>query len=318
MPSPAIPLHSHLPLPSPSSDKPGLHPRNRHRAGYDFPALTRSCPELAPFVTHNPAGRETIDFADPAAVTQLNRALLRHHYGIAHWEIPTGYLCPPIPGRADYLHHIADLLSGGVATAIPRGPETAVLDLGTGANCIYPLIGVAEYGWRFVGTEIDPAAITSAKKIVAANPLLAGKIDVRRQSTPPHLFRGVVHRGETFSVSICNPPFHASAAEAAAGTRRKLRALGTATPGRSPLNFGGRNHELWCEGGELAFVRRMIAESANLPHACRWFTTLVSKRENLPALERALAAVRPTASRTISLAHGQKQSRILAWTFFPQ
>ena len=81
------------------------------------------------------------------------------------------------------------------------------------------------------------------------------------------------------------------------------------------LNFGGRAGELWCGGGELAFVRRMIAESAGMAHACRWFTTLVSKSAHLPRLQEALRNVNAADVTTIEMVHGQKKSRILAWTF---
>ncbi len=293
----------------------GLHPRNRYRAGYDFPALVRRSPALAGFVRPNPAGAPTIDFSDPAAVMALNRALLRHDYGIGAWDIPRGYLCPPIPGRADYVHHLADLLASG--RAIPRGPDVAVLDIGVGANCVYPIIGVREYGWSFVGTEIDPVALASARAIVAAHPGLAAHVQIRHQPAPAAIFRGVVRPGETFTAAMCNPPFHASAAEAAAGTRRKLRNLRGGRSAAPVLNFGGRSHELWCTGGEVGFVRRMIAESAQRPGLCRWYTTLVSKRESLPAIHRALAAAKAAEVRTIDLAAGQKKTRIVAWRFQP-
>ena len=116
--------------------KSGLHPRNRHRSRYDFPALIASCPALAPFVKPNAWGDVSVDFADPAAVKMLNRALLQHFYGIEHWDIPADYLCPPIPGRADYLHHLADLLATSNGGEIPRGKGVAILDVGVGANCI--------------------------------------------------------------------------------------------------------------------------------------------------------------------------------------
>jgi 23S rRNA (adenine1618-N6)-methyltransferase len=298
---------------NPSRLKSGLHPRNRHRAGYDFPGLVRSSPALGRFVRPSPAGTATIDFADPEAVTALNRALLQHDYDIAQWKIPRGYLCPPIPGRADYVHHLADLLADG--GAIPRGSAITVLDIGVGANCIYPIIGAREYGWRFVGTEIDPIAVASARAIVTANPSLAELVAIRQQPATAAIFEGVVGAGETFAAVMCNPPFHGSAAEAAAGTARKLRNLRGGKVAAPVLNFGGRNHELWCTGGEVAFVRRIIAESAQRPNLCRWFTTLVSKSENLPAVIRALELTRAADVRTIELAQGQKKSRIVAWRF---
>lgn len=291
-----------------------LHPRNVHRAPYDFPRLIAVCPELTPFVQPHPLAGDTIDFADPAAVLTLNRALLKLHYGIAHWTIPAGYLCPPIPSRADYLHTVADLLAG--SGELPRGPAVRVLDIGTGANVVYPLLGVVVYGWSFVGTDVDAAAVAAARANVAANHGLADRIEIRAQRGASAIFAGVVRPGERFALSLCNPPFHPSAEAAAAGTLRKLRNLGGGRKPATPvLNFGGRSHELWCDGGEVAFVRRMIAESAARPALCGWFTTLVSKSGNLPAIERVLAKARPAEVRTLVMFAGQKQSRVLAWRF---
>lgn len=299
--------------------KEGLHPRNRFRDGYDFPTLVAACPELGRVVAVNAHGGTSIDFADPAAVKALNQALLKSAYGLHAWDIPRGSLCPPIPGRSDYLHHLADLLADGDASVIPRGRSVAVLDIGTGANCIYPLIGACEYGWRFVGAEIDPVALRWARKLVDAHPDVAGLIECRIQSSPRECFAGVVKPDERFAASMCNPPFHVTAAEAAEGTRRKvrnLRAAGGAKAATAPvLNFGGTAHELWCPGGELAFVRRMIAQSAAVPQLCRWFTSLVSKSQHLAKLEQALRDVKAAEVRTIDMAQGQKRSRILAWRF---
>jgi 23S rRNA (adenine1618-N6)-methyltransferase len=269
------------------------------------------CPELAGFVRPNAYGELSIDFADPLAVRALNRALLSQDYAIAHWELPPGYLCPPIPGRADYLHHAADLLAAG--GPIPRGAAVRVLDIGVGANCIYPLLGHREYGWQFLGSDIDPAALAAAARIVQANPGLDRAIELRLQPDPGHIFQGLLRDGETFTLSMCNPPFHASAQEARAATRRKLANLGIA--GAPRLNFGGRDAELWCPGGEAAFLARMIAESAQIPLRCRWFSALVARSANLPGLRRALAEAGATTVRTLDMAQGQKQSRILAWTF---
>jgi 23S rRNA (adenine1618-N6)-methyltransferase len=291
-----------------------MHARNRFRDGYDFPRLIASSPALKPFVGENAHGNLSIDFADPDAVMALNQALLKDAYDFI-WSIPRGALCPPIPGRSDYIHHLADLLSGGDEDEIPSGPAVTILDVGAGANCIFPMIGAAEYGWRFVATEIDVAAIRWARQIVRVNTEIAGLIECRLQPSPLACFEGIAQRGEVFAASMCNPPFHASSEEAAAGTLRKQRNLGIARRDRA-LNFGGQAVELWCDGGEVGFIGRMIAESATRPRLCRWFTTLVAKSEHLPTLKRALNDVRATDVRDIAMAHGAKKSRVLAWTFF--
>lgn len=304
-----------------SVTKDGLHPRSRHRGAYDFAALSADSPALARFVITTKYGNQSIDFANPAAVKALNQALLRTHYGISDWDIPVGYLCPPIPGRADYLHHLADLLAEGNDDKIPRGPKISVLDVGVGASAIYPLIGHREYGWHFVGTDCDADALASAQRIIKANQGLGTAITLRRQRSPQTLFAGVVQTDEHFDISVCNPPFHASAAEAAAGSTRKWHHLGkhAAARGGTPvLNFGGKDGELWCEGGEVGFITRMIGESRQTPGLCLWFTSLVSKESSVPMIVRALQAAHVRERRVIDLSHGQKRSRIVAWTFLDE
>jgi 23S rRNA (adenine1618-N6)-methyltransferase len=308
------------PKPRPAGEleaKPGLHPRNPHRSRYDFPRLIQACPDLAPFVAINAYGSASIDFANAQAVRALNRALLLDVYGISGWDIPSQYLCPPIPGRADYLHHAADLLGSCNGGAIPRGASIRVLDIGVGANCIYPLIGQREYGWHFLGSDTDPVALDSARRILAANPGLQDAIQLRRQASPGAIFRGLLGPDEVFELTVCNPPFHASPGEAQEGSRRKWQNLGRGT-GRTQapvLNFGGQGGELWCPGGEAAFVHRMIEESAEFPTRCFWFTTLVAKSSHLPAVYRALRQAGVQETRTLGMAQGQKKSRIVAWTF---
>jgi 23S rRNA (adenine1618-N6)-methyltransferase len=301
--------------------KAGLHPRNRHPGQYDFAALVAASPALGRFVTTNRFGNRSIDFANPAAVKALNQAILLTQYDIRHWEVPPQYLCPPIPGRADYIHHLADLLATANGGTIPRGPMICAFDVGVGASAIYPLIGYREYGWRFVGSESDPAAMTSAQRIVRANPGLDKFITLRRQKVPLQLFAGVVKEDEHFDVAMSNPPFHASAAEAMKGTRRKWHNLGkpeAAGRGAPLLNFGGQESELWCEGGEVGFISRMINESTQVPGLCLWFTSLVSKEASLPLIVRVLQAAHVRERRVIEMTHGQKRTRIIAWTFMDE
>jgi 23S rRNA (adenine1618-N6)-methyltransferase len=298
--------------------KDNLHPRNRFRHGYDFPALASASPALGPFVKTNPHGNLSIDFANPDAVKALNQALLKHAYGLRAWDLPQGSLCPPIPGRSDYLHYLADLVLEGGAESAPRGAAVSVLDVGVGANCIYPLLGASEYGWRFVGTESDAAAARWAQKLADSNAAVKDLIEIRRQPSAMECFKDVILEGEFFEASMCNPPFHRSAAEAAEGSEKKRRNLSGAKAAGDARNFGGRAAELWCPGGELGFIRRMIAQSVGIRGQCRWFTTLVSKSEHLKTLERAARDAGAARVKVIDMAQGQKRSRILAWTFTPR
>jgi 23S rRNA (adenine1618-N6)-methyltransferase len=299
----------------PTLEKSGLHPRNPHRFRYDFEKLTSTSPGLAPFVTKNKFGNESIDFADPAAVKALNRSLLKHFYDISEWDIPENYLCPPIPGRADYIHHMADLLALGNDGKIPVGDQVRVIDIGVGANCVYPIIGVKEYGWSFVGTDIDPIAIESARKIVEMNPVLNGRVELRLQPVAADIYRGIIGPDDQFDLSVCNPPFHASREEASEATRRKIFNLNPGKTTKTVQNFGGQNVELIYQGGEEAFVRRMIQQSSRIPSQCKWFSTLIAKADHLPAVYKSLEIARATEVRTVNMAQGQKVSRVVAWRF---
>ncbi len=296
--------------------KVSLHPRNLHRGRYDFRQLIAASPELAAFVGLNPYGDASIDFADPFAVRALNRALLVHFYAIRSWDIPAQYLCPPIPGRADYLHYLADLLAENSCGIVPRGEPVRALDIGTGANAIYPLIGHRLFGWQFVASDIDAAALTNVQRILDANGGLATSL--RLQTMRQTVFKGIIQPGEVFDITLCNPPFHASLAESHAGTQRKWKNLGKSSSRKPLLNFGGQGAELWCEGGEAAFICRMVAESVAFAGRCLWFTALVSKSASLPVVYRALKKAGVCDFRTVEMAQGQKKSRFVAWTFLAE
>jgi len=296
-------------------EKASIHERSKHRALYDFVALVDTHPPLHPFVTENPYGDLSIDYADPQGVLALNTALLKHFYGMQYWDIPKNYLCPPVPGRAEYVHHMADLLAASYKGKVPEGPKIRCLDLGVGANCIYPIVGSQQYGWSFVGVDIDQVALANAKKLVESNPVLHGKLELRHQKNPKSVLKGIIERREEFEVAFCNPPFFASEREAEEVAIRKAKNLGLKKPGKGLRNFGGAPHELWCDGGELGFIQNYIRQSKQFPTAVFWYSTLVSKQANLKGIYNALRQAKAVQVKTIPMAHGNKMSRIVAWTF---
>jgi 23S rRNA (adenine1618-N6)-methyltransferase len=300
------------------TEKTNLHPRNLDRFGYNFDQLIKNCPELNNFVAVNEHNIETIDFSNPEAVKSLNKALLITHYAIKDWDIPKNYLCPPIPGRADYIHYIADLLASSNNGIIPKGETVQGLDIGLGANCIYPIIGNSTYDWIFVGTDIDEKAIQNCKKIIQDNPNLIEAISLQLQTESRFIFKNIITPEDKFTFTICNPPFHNSKEEATKSSIRKINNLENIRTKNPVLNFGGQNTELWCEGGEIGFITQMIYESAKFPMNCLWFTTLVSKKENLSSIYKTLNKVSAVEVKTIDMAQGQKTSRIVAWTFLSE
>jgi 23S rRNA (adenine1618-N6)-methyltransferase len=301
-----------------TTEKVNLHPRNKHRFGYDFKQLIQCCPNLNDFVFINQYETQTIDFSNAEAVKLLNKALLISEYDIVNWDIPSDYLCPPIPGRADYIHYIADLLTESNNGILPEGDTIQVLDIGIGANCIYPIIGNTTYGWSFVGSDTDEKALQNCKIIIGQNEKLIDFISLQLQTEPRFIFKNIITPEDRFTFTICNPPFHASAMEAAKANIRKTNNLENTKSNQTLLNFGGQNTELWCDGGEIRFLTQMVYESAKFPMNCFWFTTLVSKKENLKSIYKTLQKVNAVTVKTIEMAQGQKTSRFVAWTFLSE
>ena len=149
----------------------------------------------------------------------LNKALLAHFYAVKHWDIPDGFLCPPVPGRADYIHHLADLLAGD-SGEVPKDATILILAPALTSSILIALTSMA--------------GALPAVKSTAGVRQRAG--DYQRQpgldpADPPapaksqSIFHGVIHKNETYDATLCNPPFHDSA-EAPGGGERKRRNLG--------------------------------------------------------------------------------------------
>lgn len=301
----------------------GLHPRNLHKQGYDFPSLVKSYPPLAPYLKTNAHGNLSIEFSDPLAVKALNAALLKRYYNLIDWDIPEGALCPPIPGRVDYIHYVAELLGIGEPTTNRANPQPKItlLDIGTGANGIYPLLACQIYGWHCVGSDINTQSLENVASIIANNPKLKDGFTLRKQHDKNHIFDGIIQAGEFFDVSVCNPPFHASQDEALTGSQRKLNNLArnrseqASIPTAPTLNFGGLESELWCKGGERLFLKKLIKESRVFSDQCRWFTSLVSKIDNVKPAKKLILKLGAIDVREIEMIQGNKITRILAWTF---
>jgi 23S rRNA (adenine1618-N6)-methyltransferase len=166
---------------------------------------------------------------------------------------------------------------------------------------------------------VSEEALSSVQNILEHNGSFKSHVELRHQKNPNHLFEGIIQENDFFDLTMCNPPFHSSEAEAEAGSQRKWVNLSKETGKQKPkLNFGGKNQELIFPGGEVAFIKIMIEESQKFHSQCIWFTSLVSKKESLFELYQTLRKTKAINVKTIEMSQGQKTSRILAWTYLPE
>ncbi|MDC1540568.1 RlmF-related methyltransferase, partial [Flavobacteriaceae bacterium] len=96
-------------------------------------------PQLLDHIILNPSGEETIDFSNSTAVYELNKAMLLMDFKVDNYELPMGYLIPPIPGRLDYLLHLQAFFSKQFN--IDKNTKLRGLDIGAGANGIFCVLG---------------------------------------------------------------------------------------------------------------------------------------------------------------------------------
>jgi 23S rRNA (adenine1618-N6)-methyltransferase len=279
-----------------------LHPKNKFNKGYNFDELIKINPKLETYVAKNQFDVITIDFSIPEAVKELNKALLFSYDKISVWDFSDKNLCPPIPGRLDYIHYLADLIA--------TDSTMKILDIGTGATCIYPILGVAEYDWNFVASDIDLDSLDTAQDIIEDNNL-GSKIELRQQIDENNILKGILKDEDSFSAVMCNPPFFKSGEEAQGANKRKNRNLGN-NPVR---NFSGNNNELWYVGGEKAFLHNYLYESSLFKEKSKWFTSLVSKKENIVSLQKSSTKLGAIEFKVIPMHQGNKVTRIVCWRF---
>ncbi|MCM4168184.1 Ribosomal RNA large subunit methyltransferase F [Arenibacter antarcticus] len=280
-----------------------MHSKNPFIKDYDFERLILHHPILGDFVFVNDYGTKTIKFGDKEAVKALNTALLKFHYGLTYWDIPEKNLCPPIPGRLDYLLHIADL--------IPKR-NIHLLDIGTGANLIYPILACRHFDWECTGSEVDLDSLKNAQQLIRKNEVLK-KITLRHQPFKNSILEHIVLSNDAFDVVVCNPPFFKNSSDAQQKNKRKVHNLGLTEA--DSQNFGGLSNELWYKGGETAFIKKMAVESVQFKDQIHWFTSLISQKENLKDIKRAVNKTLPSTVKVIQMDQGNKKSRFIAWTF---
>ncbi|XP_024017386.1 U6 small nuclear RNA (adenine-(43)-N(6))-methyltransferase isoform X1 [Morus notabilis] len=316
-------------------ERPTIHPKNKYSENPpDFSLLASLYPSFHTFVFYSSDGRPRIDWTDFNATRELTRVLLLHDHSL-NWWIPDGQLCPTVPNRSNYIHWIEDLLLSNIIpkTEINRD-KVRGFDIGTGANCIYPLLGASLLGWSFVGSDVTDVALEWAERNVKDNPHISELIEIRRVESGENtlsvedsqngrssgseskiqftdndtrycglpILVGVVRDGEKFDFCMCNPPFFETMDEAGLNPK---------------TSCGGTPEEMVCPGGERAFITRIIEDSSVLKQTFRWYTTMVGRKSNLKFLISKLREVGVSIVKTTEFFQGQTCRWGLAWSFVP-
>jgi 23S rRNA (adenine1618-N6)-methyltransferase len=290
-----------------------MHAQNPYCDRYELKRLALHHPQLLDHIVLNPFGEETIDFSNSTAVYELNKAMLLMDFKVDNYELPMGYLIPPIPGRLDYLLHLQAFFSKQFN--IDKNTKLRGLDIGAGANGIFCVLGSQHFNWTMVGSECDAKAVEIASANMKHTKTLKENIEIRHQENKSFLFKNIIHSDEHFDFTVCNPPFHTSKEEALRGSQRKLSNLGREFDKKNvALNFEGQANELWCNGGEALFIKRLIKESVGYKNQVKVFSTLVSKSASLRPIKKQLTKTKANFE-VLSMDLGNKKSRILLWWF---
>ncbi|XP_057493566.1 uncharacterized protein LOC130779054 [Actinidia eriantha] len=337
-------------------DRPTIHPRNKYSdKPPDFGLLASLYPSFEPFVFYSRDGRPRIDWTDFNATRELTRVLLLHDHGL-HWWIPDGQLCPTVPNRSNYIHWIEDLLSSDIITNSNSDGDGEVIrgfDIGTGANCIYPLLGASLLGWSFVGSDVTDVALEWAARNVKSNPHICDLIEIRKVDSGEKTSYGEeTCNGQSIDMGSSTQVHETEAvkAEPAPSSSLKLHSdvnksyhgppvlLGVVRDGEkfdfcmcNPPFFetieeaglnpktscGGTPEEMVCPGGEEAFISRIIQDSVQLKQSFRWYTSMVGRKSNLKVLVSKLREVGVTIVKTTEFVQGQTCRWGLAWSFMP-
>nr|GAT59286.1 S-adenosyl-L-methionine-dependent methyltransferase [Mycena chlorophos] len=252
-----------------------MHPRNPYRTRPDFAQLAEAYPPLKPCLIEVRTSF-TLDFKNEVSQRRLTEALLHRDFGLTV-QVPANRLCPPVPNRLNYILWIEDIVN---ALGLQAEPVYG-LDIGTGASAIYPLLGCkTKASWTFLATDIDSFSLQSARNNIERNDLQE-RIRLFQTTAEAPIF-APLHRDPALSVTftMCNPPFYSSHDDvnnSAEAKEFEPNAVCT-----------GADVEMITPGGEVAFIRRMLEESARIGTRCRWYTSMLGKMESLSEVVRTL------------------------------
>ncbi|KAF9260061.1 S-adenosyl-L-methionine dependent methyltransferase [Marasmius fiardii PR-910] len=278
-----------------------MHPRNIYRQTPDFRQLAVSYPPLKHFLQPHP---NCIDFQDEEAQRCVTEALLHRDFDL-EVQLPRNRLCPPVPNRLNYILWIQDIVR---ACEVVAGEQAVVgVDIGTGASAIYPLLGCRlEPSWSFVVTELDDLSESHAQKNVRANNL-SDRVRIMKATATGPILIPLSDPSQNFYFTMCNPPFYSS-------TEDVVRSSEAKEFGPSAVCTGA-TVEMITEGGESAFVRRIVEESLVFGTRCKWYTSMLGKLSSVGEVVESLKANSIENYALTEFVQGQTRRWAVGWSF---
>ncbi|KAE8375975.1 DUF890 domain protein [Aspergillus bertholletiae] len=279
---------------------------NIYKDDVDFATLALQSPEFAKYLKPN----NQLDFSDPDAVRQLSKSLLQRDFGL-NVHIPENRLCPPVPNRLNYILWLQSLLdTTGYEYRDDYDPDRNVvgLDIGTGCCSIYPLLGCSlRPQWNFVATDIDDDNIRTSQEAVSGNKL-ESRIRIVKADPSGDLISFDKLEVERLDFTMCNPPFY---------TSREELVTSALTKERPPFSAcTGAEVEMVTQGGEVAFVSRMIEESLSLRQKVLWYTSMLGKLSSVSILVEKLIGHGNHNYAVTEFVQGSKTRRwAIAWSW---
>jgi 23S rRNA (adenine1618-N6)-methyltransferase len=190
------------------------------------------------------------------------------------------------------------------------GRQLCGQDVGTGASCIYPLLGTRQRNWNFVATGNLPRInLAYAQRNIQLNGL-ENRIQLLERNADDPLIALDDPRVKSIDFVMMNPPFYSSEGDMLSSAQKKARPPMSACTG-APV-------EMVCEGGELAHVGRLLRESLTLRDRVQWYTSMLGKLSSLEALVEQLREHGIDNYAVTEFIQGSKTRRwALGWSFGP-
>ena len=264
----------------------------------DFKFLSEEFPEFKKYVYINKYGGYSINWKNPNSIKELVKTILNKFFNITYYEIPENFLIPTLTSRYNYLNYINKLFT----KLEIENKEKILIDIGTGANLIYPLLGYKLYNWKFIASEINEDAINIGKKIIKENNL-EKEILIIKQNDSKKIFENIINFNNKYLCSICNPPFFDI------NTEIKKDNLYT----DNEYNY----NEVYCEGGEIFFIKEMIKESYIYKKNIFLFSSLIGRKSNMKKIYSVMKNLKEMSLlKKITIKQGKNARWIIIWSFY--